>query len=250
MREFEQMEMQYFVHSSEDNEKFEYWMQERRQFYADLGLKEDHLDWHEHGSKELAHYAKKAYDVYYKFPFGWEELEGIHNRTDFDLKKHQEFSSKNLCYFFEDRKEKALPYVIETAVGADRLTLAVLCNAYREETLDEKKKEVRVVMGFKPFLAPVEVAVLPLSKKEPLKTLALDLVKNLSPSFRVQYDESGSIGKRYRRQDEIGTPFCITVDFDSIEDKQVTLRHRDTMNQNRIPIEGLNGQLKESFKSF
>ena len=250
MREFEQMEMQYFVHPSEDNEKFEYWRKERRQFYVNLGLKEENLNWHEHGPEELAHYAKKAYDVYYKFPFGWEELEGIHNRTDFDLKRHQELSSKNLCYFFEDKKEKALPYVIETAVGADRLVLAVLCDAYREEILDEEKKDRRVVMGFHPYIAPVEVAILPLSKKEPLQKLALKIAQDLNTSFRVQYDESGSIGKRYRRQDEIGTPFCLTVDFDSLQDGQITVRHRDTMDQDRISVKDLSGGLKNSFENF
>jgi glycyl-tRNA synthetase len=250
MREFEQMEMQYFVKPGSDENWFEYWRDERRKFYTALGLKKENIDWHEHGPKELAHYAKAAFDVYYKFPFGWEELEGIHNRSDYDLKQHQEFSSKNLQYFDEATKEKYLPFVIETAVGADRLALAVMCDAYREETLDAEKNDVRVVMGFHPNLAPVHVCILPLSKKENLTELSQKLVTELSCNFRVQYDDAGSIGKRYRRQDEIGTPYCVTVDFDSLEDGQVTFRHRDKMTQKRVPFENISETLKEFIKSF
>lgn len=239
MREFEQMEMQYFVKPGTDEEWFEFWKAERRKFYTDIGLKSENVDWHDHGPDELAHYAKAAVDVYYKFPFGWEELEGVHNRSDYDLKQHQEFSSKNLMYFDEAAKEKYLPYVIETAVGADRLALAVLCDAYREEVVNKEKNDTRIVMGFNPKIAPVQVAILPLSKKEGLTELSAKISSQLSKDWSVQYDDAGSIGKRYRRQDEIGTPFCITVDFESLEDGQVTVRHRDLMTQKRISIETL-----------
>lgn len=250
MREFEQMEMQYFVKPGSDEQWFDYWREERRKFYIDLGLKKENIDWHEHGPKELAHYAKAAFDVYYKFPFGWEELEGVHNRSDYDLRQHQEFSSKNLQYFDEAAKEKYLPFVIETAVGADRLALAVMCDAYREELLDEEKNDTRVVMGFHPMIAPVHACILPLSKKEPLAELSLKIFNTLNSKFRIQYDDAGSIGKRYRRQDEIGTPYCITVDFDSLEDGQVTLRHRDKMTQKRVSVDAISENLESFLKDF
>lgn len=250
MREFEQMEMQFFVKPGTDDEWFEFWKAERRKFYTSLGLKAENMDWHPHGPDELAHYAKAAVDVYYKFPFGWEELEGVHNRSDYDLKQHQEFSSKNLMYFDEAAKEKYLPYVIETAVGADRLTLAILCDAYREEVVNAEKNDTRIVMGFNPKIAPVQVAILPLSKKEGLTELSSKICQQLSQTWSVQYDDAGSIGKRYRRQDEIGTPLCVTVDFDSLEDGQVTVRHRDLMTQQRVSVDALEGFIKDKINNF
>tara|TARA_B100001248_G_scaffold260325_2_gene248252 strand:- start:857 stop:2191 length:1335 start_codon:yes stop_codon:yes gene_type:complete len=252
-REFEQMEMQYFVKPGSDDEHMEEWKQRRRNFYLNMGFKEERLRFHQHGPDELAHYAKDAFDVEYKFPMGWEELEGIHNRTDFDLKAHQQMSGKSLEYFEEASKEKYIPYVIETAAGCDRLVLAALCDAYREEiTTDEKGKEdKRVVLGFHPQLAPVKLAFLPLSKKEPLASLAMQLRNDFAAEDWIcQYDESGSIGKRYRRQDEIGTPLCVTIDFDSLEDKCVTVRHRDSMQQDRVSIDGLEAYVRDKLKNF
>ncbi len=236
-REFEQMEMQFFVKPGTDMEWFETWKKLRWEFHKNLGLREEKLRYKEHGPGELAHYAKAAFDVEYEFPFGWNELEGVHNRSDFDLKQHQQFSGKKLEYFDEAAKEKYLPFVVETAVGCDRLVLAILCDAYREEAVGEGDK--RVVMGFKPELAPMEVAILPLSKKEPLQNLAHRIRDDLALRYDVDYDESGSIGKRYRRQDEIGTPYCLTVDFDSLEDQKVTIRHRDKMTQDRVGLDQL-----------
>ncbi|MCB0343013.1 MAG: glycine--tRNA ligase, partial [Bdellovibrionales bacterium] len=187
---------------------------------------------------ELAHYAKAAFDVHYEFPFGWQELEGIHNRSDFDLSQHQKFSGKKLEYFDDTTKEKYLPYVIETAVGCDRLCLALLCDAYREEVTTDAngKEDTRVVLGLKPSVAPVKAAVLPLSKKSPLTEISQKIFDDLSLDWEIDYDDAGSIGKRYRRQDEIGTPLCITVDFDTSEDQKVTVRHRDSMEQDRVEL--------------
>lgn len=242
-REFEQMEMQYFVKPGTDEGWFETWKETRWNFYQQLGLNGDRLRFHPHGPKELAHYAKAAVDVQYEFPFGWQELEGIHNRSDFDLSQHQKFSGKKLEYFDEVSKEKFIPFVIETAVGCDRLLLALLCDAYREEKDDQG--DVRVVLGLHPQLAPLKAAILPLSKKEPLQEMALKLRADLAMTWMIDYDESGSIGKRYRRQDEVGTPFCVTVDFDSLEDSQVTVRHRDQMNQERVNIDQVKNYLDE-----
>jgi glycyl-tRNA synthetase len=236
-REFEQMEMQYFVTPGEDDKFYAQWKEWRLQFYRDIGINEKNLKFHPHGEGELAHYAKAAEDIQYLFPMGWSELEGIHNRTNFDLTQHAKFSGKKLEYFDEAKKEKYVPFVIETAVGCDRLVLAAMCDAYREETVGEGDK--RVVMKFHPRIAPVKVAILPLSKKEPLIQVADALFADLATVVETQYDESGSIGKRYRRQDEIGTPLCVTVDFDTLEDRQVTVRHRDTMAQERIAIDQL-----------
>ncbi len=247
-REFEQMEMQYFVKPGEDEKWFDHWKQARMDFYATVGVDAANLKFSEHGPNALAHYAKAAFDVEYKFPFGWQEVEGIHNRSDFDLTQHQTHSGKKLEYFDEAAKEKYVPYVIETAVGCDRLTLAILCDAYREEhrTLDNGKEDVRIVMGFKPSLAPYKVAILPLSKKPHLKEVAVKLRDNLSKHFDITYDEAGSIGKRYRRQDEIGTPFCVTVDFESLDDNAVTIRERDTMEQVRIPMDKVKSHIFEA----
>ncbi|NQZ00864.1 MAG: glycine--tRNA ligase [Bdellovibrionales bacterium] len=237
-REFEQMEMQFFVKPGTDEEWFDKWKQIRWDFYGTLGLNSEKLRYSEHGPNELAHYAKAAFDVEYEFPFGWQELEGVHNRSDFDLSQHQKFSGKKLEYFDDAAKEKYLPYVIETAVGCDRLALALLCDAYREEVTEKDgKKDTRVVLGLHPRLAPIKAAILPLSKKPDLQEVSHKLVDSLRDDFEVEYDEAQSIGKRYRRQDEIGTPLCVTVDFDTLEDKQVTIRQRDSMEQERISID-------------
>jgi glycyl-tRNA synthetase len=251
-REFEQMEMQYFVKPGTDDQWFDTWKELRFGFYKKYGFRMENLRFHPHGPTELAHYAKAAVDVQYLFPIGWSELEGIHNRSDFDLTQHAKFSGKNLEYFDEANKEKFVPYVIETAVGCDRLVLAFLCDAYREEvTKDEKGQEdVRVVLGLHPELAPVKVAVLPLSKKEELTSVAEKLRDDLAEDMEAEYDESASIGKRYRRQDEIGTPFCVTVDFDTLNDQAVTVRHRDTMKQERVAISQLTQYLQTKMKGF
>lgn len=246
-REFEQMEMQYFVTPGEDDGFYDQWKNWRMDFYASIGINKNNLKFHPHGPGELAHYAKAAEDIQYLFPMGWSELEGIHNRTNFDLTQHAKFSGKKIEYFDEAKKEKYIPYVIETAVGCDRLILAVMCDAYCEEKVGEG--DSRVVMKFHPSLAPVKVAILPLSKKEPLTEIADKIFADLTQVVETQYDESGSIGKRYRRQDEIGTPLCVTVDFDTLEDKQVTVRHRDTMEQQRVSIDQLrNYVLDQTFK--
>lgn len=252
-REFEQMEMQYFVKPGTDLEWWEKWRETRWKFLTGLGIREENLRFHEHAKNELAHYALKAGDIQYKFPFGWQELEGIHNRSDFDLTQHAKFSGKKLEYFDEATKDRFVPYVIETAVGCDRLILTVLCDAYREEiTPDEEtgKPDVRVVLGFHPELAPVKVAVLPLSKKAELQGPAGELRTELARDFDVTYDDSQSIGKRYRRQDEIGTPFCVTFDFDSLNDKKVTIRHRDTMKQDRIDLTQVSAYIQNGLKNF
>ncbi len=249
-REFEQMEMQYFVKPGTDMEWFEKWKQARWDFYLNSGISKSKIRFHQHEPNKLAHYARAAFDVQYEFPFGWQELEGIHNRGDFDLSQHQKFSGKKLEYFEEATKEKYIPFVIETAVGCDRLALALLCDAYREEhtTTEKGENDVRVVLGLKPEFAPYKAALLPLSKKEPLIATANQIRDELSKSFSTDYDETASIGKRYRRQDEIGTPFCITVDFETANDQKVTVRHRDTMKQERVAIDSIKTYLTENFK--
>jgi glycyl-tRNA synthetase len=245
--------MQYFVKPGTDMEWFETWKKTRWDYYKTCGIREEKLRFKEHGPKELAHYAKAAFDVQYEFPFGWNELEGIHNRSDFDLREHQKFSGKKLEYFDEAAKEKYLPFVIETAVGCDRLALAILCDAYREEAVGgaEGEGDTRIVMGFKPDFAPVQVACLPLSKKPPLQELAMKIRDHLaSQDFDADYDESASIGKRYRRQDEIGTPLCVTVDFETLEDKKVTVRHRDKMTQDRVNIDQIDSYVKDKLTNF
>jgi glycyl-tRNA synthetase len=249
-REFEQMEMQYFVKPGTDAEFFKQWKETRWNFYLKYGIKAENLRFHDH--EKLAHYARAATDFEYKFPMGFSELEGVHNRGDFDLTQHQKFSGKSLEYFDEANKEKFIPYVIETAVGCDRLFLAFMCDAYREEiTTDaEGKEDVRVVLGLHPEIAPYKVCVLPLSKKEELSVPAMKLRDQLAEEFDTTYDETASIGKRYRRQDEIGTPFCVTFDFETINDQAVTVRHRDKMTQERIKISELNAYIAGALKRF
>ena len=242
-REFEQMEMQYFVKPGTDNEAFGQWKDKRLNFYLDkLGINKGKLRFHEHGSNELAHYAKEAWDVEYEFPFGWSEIEGIHNRTDYDLSRHEEFSGKNLSYFDQPNNDRYLPYIIETSAGLNRMLLTVLTDAYWED--DENN---RTVMRISPRLAPVKAVICPLLKKDGLPEKAREIVEILKPHFKVIYDQQGSIGKRYYRQDEAGTPFGITVDHQSIEDNTVTLRDRDSMKQNRISIEKILNAIQDSF---
>ncbi len=241
-REFEQMEMEFFCHADESEKWHEYWIEERFNWFKAIGVKPEGLRLRPHDQGELAHYAKGCTDVEYQMPFGWSEMEGIANRTDYDLNNHMRESGKDLAYYDDQRKEKVVPYVIETSVGVDRTALAVLADAYREEDV---KGETRVVMGFHPSLAPVQVGVLPLSNK--LKEQAQKLEIDLRRHFVSEYDDAGSIGKRYRRHDEIGTPFCITYDFDSEADHAVTVRDRDTMQQERIAIDKLLGYLRDRF---
>ncbi len=240
--EFEQMEMQYFLHPSEAPAAFERWLGERHRWYAELGIPEDQLRFRDHAKNELAHYAARAVDVEFAFPFGWKELEGVHNRTDYDLRRHQEYSGKDLSYFDDQRNERYVPYIVETSGGADRATFAFLAAAYAEEP---DKEGIRVVLRLDRRLAPIKVAVLPLSKKPELTTVARGVWAMLRPHCMTQYDETQSIGKRYRRQDEIGTPFCVTIDFDTLNDKAVTIRERDSMAQERVPMAELVPALRE-----
>ena len=232
-REFEVMEVEFFVRPGTDEEWFNYWLEERLNWYVKLGIKREHLRPREHAQDELAHYARKCSDIDYLFPMGWAELEGIANRGDFDLVQHASFSGKDLSYFDEETKEHIIPYVVEPAAGVDRLALAFLCAAYDEEA---DKEDIRVLLHLHPSLAPFKVAVLPLSRRENLVKVAQELYADLRRRWMVSYDDAQSVGRRYRRQDEIGTPFCVTVDFQSLEDNQVTIRERDTMNQIRVPI--------------
>jgi len=245
-REFEQMEMQFFVRPGEDERWFEYWREQRMAWQAALVRDGAKLRWHQHGPGELAHYAKAAYDIEYEFPFGWQEFEGIHNRTDFDLSRHQAASGKKLEYFDQERNERYLPYVIETSLGADRLALVVLCDAYDEDTIEG---EARVVLRFRPEIAPIKAAVLPLVKKEGMPEIARRIYDDLRGRFTMFFDDGGSIGRRYRRQDEAGTPFAITVDGQTVQDGTVTVRHRDTLAQDRIAADALAGYLGERLAS-
>ncbi len=241
-REFEQMEMEFFVEPGTDEEWHEYWLEQRWNWYTSLGINPENLRRYEHPKEKLSHYAKRTVDIEYNFPFrGWSELEGIANRTDFDLKQHAEFSGENLEYFDQATNSRYVPYVIEPAAGPDRIMLAFLVDAYREE---EVNGESRTVLKLHPRIAPTKAAVFPLSKKEPVSTVARQLYEDLKGDYRIFYDDSGAIGRRYRRQDEAGTPFCVTVDFDSLEDKQVTIRDRDTMEQERIPIAAVRDRLQ------
>jgi len=235
------MEIEFFVKPGTDEEWFTYWLEERLNWYVNLGIKKENLRLRQHTEEELAHYARSCYDIDYLFPMGWAEMEGVANRGDFDLTQHANHSGKSLTYLDEETKEHIVPYVIEPSAGVDRSVLAVLCDAYAEEP---DKDETRVLFHFHPSLAPVKVAILPLSRKEPLAQLARQVSADLRPCWAVQYDDTQSIGRRYRRQDEIGTPFCVTIDFQSLEDNQVTVRERDSMNQIRIPIAELRNTLQ------
>jgi glycyl-tRNA synthetase len=242
-REFEQMEMQYFIKPGEQADWMERWKEMRWKWHLDNGLRAERLRWHPHSADDLAHYADAASDIEYEFPIGWGEMEGIHSRTDFDLKQHQEFSGKKLEYVDQmDGNKRYIPYVIETSVGADRCLLALLCDAYRLEFEGDAEKE-RTVMKIHPRLAPIKVAVLPLVNK--LQEPARALFEKLATKFKSEYDLSGTIGKRYRRQDEIGTPYCVTFDFDTLEDQAVTVRERDKMTQERVAIDQLERYLSE-----
>ena len=234
-REFEQMEMQYFVKPGDDDNAMIDWKEKRYNFYIDeLGISEDKIRFQQHGKDELAHYAKEAWDIEYEFPFGWSEVEGVHNRTDFDLKRHQEFSGKNMQYSDQLLNEKYFPYIIETSAGLNRMLLTVLCDAYWDDSENN-----RIVMKIHPKLAPIKAVVCPLVKKDGLPEIGHKIVSDLMKNFNVLYDQQGSIGKRYYRQDEAGTPFCITVDHESKENNTVTLRNRDDQNQDRVKISDL-----------
>jgi glycyl-tRNA synthetase len=235
-REFEQMEMEFFVPPEDGSKWFEYWVQQRFAWYVEHGIAEDLLRIRPHDPDELSHYSAGTSDVEYLYPWGWGELEGIANRTDYDLTQHAKFSGEDLTYFDQERDAHYIPHVIEPAAGADRATLAFLLAAYHEE---EVKGEKRVVLRFDSRLAPTKVAVLPLSRNEKLNPVATEVAATLRPHLQIDVDDAGSIGKRYRRQDEVGTPLCVTVDFDTIDDRAVTVRDRDTMAQERVPIDKL-----------
>ncbi len=239
-REFEQMEMQFFVEPGTDMTWFEFWKAERMKWHQELGLAPERLKFHQHEKHELAHYARAAFDVQFDFggTLGFQEIEGVHNRGDFDLTAHQNLSGKKLEYFDQPNNRRFTPYVVETSVGADRTTLAVLVNAYREEKV-EGEEEGRTVLGIHPSLAPIKAGIFPLVKKDGMPEMAEKLAKELRPHFPVFYDESGAIGRRYRRQDEVGTPWCITVDGDSTKDGTVTIRDRDSLQQERVPADKL-----------
>ncbi|TCK98763.1 glycyl-tRNA synthetase [Natranaerovirga hydrolytica] len=242
-REFEQMELEFFCEPGKDMEWFEYWKEFCINWLKSLGMKEDNIRVRDHEKEELSHYSNATTDLEYAFPFGWGELWGIADRTDYDLKQHQEHSGEDMSYFDDSTNEKYIPYCIEPSLGADRVTLAYLCDAYDEEALENG--DSRNVLRFHPVIAPVKMAVLPLSKK--LNEQAEEVFQLLSKKYNVEYDDRGSIGKRYRRQDEIGTPFCITYDFDSLEDESVTIRFRDSMKQERIKISELDSFFEKQF---
>ena len=248
-REFEQMELEFFCKPGTDLEWFQYWRTYCHDWLIGLNVKEENLRLRDHAAEELCFYSKATTDFEYLFPFGWGELWGVADRTDYDLKQHQEFSNQDLTYFDQEQNQRYVPYVIEPSLGADRMTLALLVEAYDEEVVDAEKNDVRTVMRFHPAIAPFKVAVLPLSKK--LSGKALEIQQELSKYWMVDFDETGSIGKRYRREDEIGTPFCVTVDFDTVGDAEkegdncVTVRDRDTMEQVRMPISELKAWLEE-----
>jgi len=235
------MELEFFIRSEEESYWLDYWKEERLNWYTGLGITRENLRLRRHEKEELAHYARDCYDIEYLFPSGWGEIEGIASRGDFDLRRHSEVSGRDLTYFDEERGEHIFPYVIEPSSGVDRIMLALLIDSYHEEKVEGEK---RMVLKLKPELAPLKVAVLPLSRREELTGLASEVNLRLKPHFMSAYDDTQSIGRRYRRQDEIGTPFCVTIDFQSLEDNQVTIRERDSLRQIRIPIEVLTTTLK------
>jgi len=241
MREFEQMEMQFFIKPGSQKEWYEYWKEHRMKWHLSLGMGEDNYRFHDH--EKLAHYADAAADIEFKFPFGFKELEGIHSRTDFDLSQHEKFSGKKLQYFDHEENKSYVPYVLETSIGLDRMFLAVYSNSLQEEELENGTS--RVVLKLPAVLAPTKAAILPLVKKDGLPEIARKIVEDLKWDFSVTYDEKDAVGRRYRRQDAVGTPFCITVDHDTLEDNTVTIRHRDTMEQKRVKIEELRDIIKK-----
>jgi glycyl-tRNA synthetase len=241
-REFEQMEMQFFVQPGTDTEWFERWREWRMAWHRELGLTPAKLQWHQHSGSELAHYARAAFDIQYQFPFGWQEIEGIHNRGDFDLGRHQEYSGKKLEYFDQSTNQRYLPYIVETSAGADRVALTVLVDAYREE---EVEGETRVVLGLLPAIAPIKAGVFPLVKKDGMPELATTLYLELRRQCACFYDDSGAIGRRYRRMDEAGTPFGVTVDGETLTGRTVTVRDRDTMQQERVSLDRVAGYIRE-----
>ena len=252
-REFEQMEMEFFVRPGDDDRWHEHWIQERFAWYKALGISEERLRLRVHEPDELAHYAKATSDIEYLFPWGWGELEGIANRTDFDLSQHEASSGKGMKYFDQELNEHYFPYVIEPAAGVDRAALTFMIDAYDEEMAPtgDGKEETRVVMRFHPDIAPVQVAVLPLSRNEKLTPTAREVLAQARRSFRTQYDDAQSIGRRYRRQDEIGTPLCVTVDFQTVEDDQaVTIRNRDSMQQVRVPITEMSDAIRNELRAM
>ena len=232
-REFEQMEMQFFIHPSEDDKWFEYWREERWNWYKELGINMNRLRWHKHEHGELAHYAKAAYDIEYEYPFGWQELEGVHNRTDFDLGRHSKATGKDLSYFDERFTEKFIPYIIETSAGCDRTLLTILVDGYDEVEING---EPRVFLRLSPKIAPIKAAVFPLVKKDGMPEYADKVYQDLKKKYKVFYDESGAVGRRYARMDEAGCPYCITIDGQTLQDDTMTLRDRDTMEQKRMKV--------------
>ena len=249
-REFEQMEMQFFVKPGTDIEWFNRWKEERMRWFINLGMTKERLQWHQHPPDKLAHYAKDAYDIEYQFPFGWGEIEGIHNRTDFDLSRHQEYSGKAMQYFDEQTKERFIPFIIETSAGASRSFMAFLVDAYCEEEAPtaDGKMEIRTVMRFHPKLAPIKAAIFPLVNRDGMPEIAKKIEETLRPYLRVFYDDSGAVGRRYRRQDEVGTPFCLTVDSQTLQDQTVTVRERDSMQQERISIDNILKYLRDKLE--
>ncbi len=246
--EFEQLEMQYFVHPSEDNKWFEYWKDQRMEYYHKLGIRPDRLRFEEHGPDELAHYAKAAFDIQYEFPFGWQELEGVHNRTDYDLRRHSEYSGKDLRYLDDATGDRFIPYIVETSAGLTRSVLMVIADAYEEEEIAEN--DSRVVLRLHPEIAPITVGVFPLVKKDGLAERAREIERELRDDFTTFYDQSGAIGRRYRRQDEIGTPFGVTIDYETMEENTVTLRMRDSMEQVRVPVPELAERIRREIKNY
>ncbi len=246
-REFEQMEMQFFIKPEEDKKWYEYWKKQRLEWFYSLGMTKEKLRYHDHPKNKLAHYAKEATDIEYEFPFGWGEIEGIHNRTNYDLSRHEEYSGKSQKYFDEESKEKFIPFIIETSAGASRSFMAFFTDAYYEE---EVKGETRAVLKFHPRLAPVKAAIFPLVNKDGMPEIAREIEKDLRRNLKVFYDDKGAVGRRYRRQDEAGTPFCITVDTQTLSDQTVTIRERDSMNQVRVSSDKILQYLQDKLNSF
>ena len=246
--EFEQMEMQWFCKPGTDEQWFPYWREQRMAFYQKMGIKSESLRWHQHGPDELAFYAKDAYDIQFLFPMGWQELEGVHSRTDYDLTQHQTFSGKEMNYLDPETNERFIPYVVETSAGLTRNVLMALSDAYDEQELEGG--DVRTVLHFHPRIAPVTVAVLPLVKKDGIGEFANELEHTLRDDFATFFDQSGAIGRRYRRMDEIGTPYCVTVDYDTLKDNTVTLRFRDSMEQKRVAISDLVATINQATKDY